>query len=93
MHSLPSADTPLYNHPLHQIENWLRGQNCVRDEEEQHCWHLQRPHWKATLCLEETVLKVDYEFAPSQNKTLSFPYSLSRQDVEQAIFAFEPPQN
>ncbi|BAC91454.1 DUF3143 domain-containing protein [Gloeobacter violaceus] len=92
MNSLPTADTPLYNHPLHKIEIWLREHQCERDTEEQHCWHLHRSRWSATLQLEETVLKVDYAYPPNQTKTLSFPYSLSRRDVEQAVFSFEPPE-
>lgn len=88
---LPAADTPLYNHPLHTIEHWMEEHGCERDEEERHCWHLQRRGWQATLYLEETVLRVDYEYPPNQSRTLSFPYSLSRKDVEQAVFGFEPP--
>jgi hypothetical protein len=88
---LPSPDTPLYNHPLHVLESWLADHECERDETEKHCWHLERPSWRATLCLEETVIRVDYEYPPDQSRTLSFPYALSRKDVEQAIFGFEPP--
>ncbi len=88
---LPAADTPLYNHPLHQIEDWLQDRHCERDAEMSHCWHCRYEAWTATIYLEETVLRVDYEYAPSGSKTLSFPYSLSRKDIEQAVFSFEPP--
>jgi len=26
--TLPTADTPLYNHPLNQLEQWLQAQGC-----------------------------------------------------------------
>lgn len=86
----PSGDTPLYNHPLHDLEQWLREHGCERDSEVPHSWHCQQTDWSATLSLEETVLRVDYKYQ-DQAKTLSFPYSLTRDDVEQAVFAFEPP--
>jgi hypothetical protein len=88
--SLPPADAPLYNHPLHELENWLRDCGCQRDEDEKHQWRLERPAWSAVLHLEETVLRVDYAYPPAGSKTLSFPYSLSRRDVEQAVFGFDP---
>lgn len=30
---LPTADTPLYNHPLPDIETWLRQQGCEQNTE------------------------------------------------------------
>jgi hypothetical protein len=88
--NLPAADTPLYSHPLHTLESWLQTHDCERDDQERHRWYLDRKAWTATLYLEETVLRVDYSYPPDQNKTLSFPYSLSRKDVEQAVFSFDP---
>jgi len=87
--SLPAADTPLYNHPLPQIEQWLRDYGCQQDKKQLHCWHLQRPNWEAEIWLDVDQLTVRYiqPGEEGQNIQRSFKYSLSRQDVEQAVFS------
>ena len=87
--SLPEANTPLYNHTLPTIENWLRSKGCAQDKENLHCWHLAEIAWKAEICLETEELTVRYFDAEqdSQNLSRSFKYSLSRQDVEDAVFS------
>lgn len=87
--SLPSADTPLYSHPLPNIEQWLRSQGCEQDREMLHCWHLQRSDWKAELYLDVDQITVRYLQAGEEGQDIqrSFKYSLSRQDIEQAVFA------
>ena len=87
--SLPEADTPLYNHTLPTIENWLRSKGCAQDQENLHCWHLAETAWKAEICLETEELTVRYFDAEQDNQNLSrsFKYSLSRQDVEDAVFS------
>lgn len=87
--SLPEADTPLYNHSLPTIEDWLRSKGCDQDQDNLHCWHLQKSAWKAEICLDTEELKVRYFDAEStsQNLSRSFKYSLSRQDVEDAVFS------
>ncbi|WP_218082778.1 DUF3143 domain-containing protein [Anthocerotibacter panamensis] len=87
--SLPPAQTPLYNHPLHALEVWLRDQGCHQDDEVAHCWYLKHPDWEAIIYLEETALRAEYHF-DEQTRTLTFPYSLSRWDVEQAVFHANP---
>ena len=47
-----TPDTPLYSHPLPQIEKWLKEQGCEQDENELHCWRVQRPNWEAQLWLD-----------------------------------------
>lgn len=87
--SLLSADTPLYNHSLPEIEQWLREQGCQQDNQELHCWHVTRPSWEAELWLDIEQISIRYIEA-SENKQdvqRSFKYSLSRQDVEEAVFA------
>nr|MDJ0796018.1 DUF3143 domain-containing protein [Calothrix sp. MO_167.B12] len=32
--TLPSPDTPLYSHPLPEIEQWLREQGCQQDNKQ-----------------------------------------------------------
>lgn len=86
--SLPPADTPLYNHPLPEIEQWLIEKGCQQDRTERHCWSIQQPDWKAELCLDIDQLTVRYlqsnnDYAVQR----SFKYSLSRQDIEDAVFS------
>ena len=93
---LPSADTPLYNHPLPDIEQWPKDQGCEQDSQELHCWHINRPAWKAELWLDVEELTVRYfkiaegdpqwERFANRDIVRSFKYSLSRQDIEEAVF-------
>lgn len=87
--SLPSADTPLYNHPLPEIEQWLINLGCQQDPQELNCWYVERPTWRAELCLDIEELSVRYINAGEGTKDIvrSFKYSLSRSDVEAAIFS------
>ncbi len=82
-------ETPLYNHPLPQIEQWLRDQGCQQDEQQLHCWHVQRPTWEAELWLdiEQIIVKYLQSGENEQHIQRSFKYSLSRQDVERAVFS------
>ncbi|NJL02896.1 MAG: DUF3143 domain-containing protein [Spirulinaceae cyanobacterium RM2_2_10] len=86
--SLPAIDTPLYNHPLPQIEQWLRDHGCQQDEQELNTWYLERPNWQAEIVLEIEELAVRYHQAGADGRDIvrSFKYSLSRGDVEAAVF-------
>lgn len=85
----PSADTPLYNHPLPEIEQWLRSKGCRQDLENLHCWHLETSNWQADIWMEVDALSVRYINAGEEGRDLlrSFKYSLSRQDLEEVIFS------
>jgi hypothetical protein len=87
--SLPPADTPLYNHPLPDIERWLTLKGCQQDQSNLHHWHVQEPTWKADLWLEVDSLTVRYLGAGDDGRDIqrSFKYSLSRQDLEDVIFS------
>lgn len=87
--TLPSANTPLYNHPLPEIEQWLREQGCQQDRDELHCWRVERPNWSAELLLDVEQLTVRYLKAGEGGQDIqrSFKYSLSRQDIEDAVFS------
>jgi hypothetical protein len=86
--SLPSSDTPLYNHPLPQIEQWLKNHGCQQDRQQLHCWHLQQPNWQAELWLDVDQLIVRYvQAGEGQDIQRCFKYSLSRRDIEQAVFS------
>lgn len=86
--SLPPADTPLYNHPLPDIEQWLQSQGCQQDEIEPHCWHIQQSAWRAELSLDVDSLTVRYIQAGADGSDVqrSFKYSLSRRDLDEVIF-------
>jgi hypothetical protein len=101
---LPTDDTPLYNHPLPEIEQWLISMGCEQDDSELHCWHITKPDWRAEVCLDIEELTVRYQVnnsgganalaQPTQpgvsgDRSIyrTFKYSLSRQDIENAVFA------
>lgn len=83
------TDTPLYNYPLPEIEQWLIESGCQQDRERLHCWFVERPTWKAELCLDIEELTVRYIEASQGGSdiTRSFKYSLSREDIEAAVFS------
>ena len=86
---ISAEDIPLYNYPLPQIEQWLitLGAHQQRDNNI-HCWLVERANWKAEICLEVEELTVRYINGGEGGKDLlrSFKYSLSRQDIEAAVF-------
>ncbi len=87
--TLPSADTPLYNHPLPAIEEWLAAHGCQQDRKNLHCWFVQTPSWEADIIMEVDSMTVRYRNAGEGGQDLqrSFKYSLSRRDLEEAIFS------
>jgi hypothetical protein len=87
--TLPPADIPLYSHPLPEIEQWLKSQGCEQDPSELHCWRVERPLWKAEIWLDVEELVVRYLPDDEGGKDIarSFKYSLTRQDIEDAVFA------
>jgi hypothetical protein len=89
MTNLPPANTPLYNHPLPLIEAWLEAQGCERDSNDVHLWQVARANWQAAIELDVEQIIVSYRHAGAngQDLTRSFKYSLSRQDIQEAIFA------
>jgi hypothetical protein len=87
--TLPPSDTPLYNHPLPDIEDWLKSNGCQQDRQDLHCWRIERSDWQAELWLDIDQLTVRYFRTDDTEQDIqrSFKYSLSRQDVEDAIFS------
>ena len=87
--NLPPENTPLYNHPLPLIEQWLSDLGCQQDAHNLHCWFVERPRWQAEISLEIEELSVTYLKAGEGGVdiTRSFRYSLTRLDVEAAVFS------
>ncbi|MEM8613773.1 MAG: DUF3143 domain-containing protein [Cyanobacteria bacterium P01_H01_bin.105] len=87
--ALPSADTPLYNHTLPDIELWLKQHGCEQNSSELNRWEIAKAAWQADLSLETDSLVVRYRNLSDVDEPIQrgFKYSLSRQDLEDAIFA------
>ncbi|MBR8828481.1 MAG: DUF3143 domain-containing protein [Gomphosphaeria aponina SAG 52.96 = DSM 107014] len=83
------AETPLYNHPLPEIERWLKDNGCEQDPDNLHCWYIEKPTWTAEISLEVEDLQVKYIDAGEGGADInrSFRYSLSRGDIEAAVFS------
>ena len=86
--TLPSPNTALYSHPLPDIEKWLRSQGCTQDEKQLHYWYLNKDSWEAEIYLDTDQIVVVYIEAGNEGKDIqrAFKYSLTRQDIEKAIF-------
>ena len=86
---LPVPETPLYNHTLPQIEQWLKEQDCEQDERELECWYLKRPAWQAQIWLDIEQITVKYIRAGENGQDIqrSFKYSLCRRDIQEAVFS------
>jgi hypothetical protein len=87
--TLPTSTTPLYNHPLPEIEKWLQNLGCQQNPNYLHCWMIEKPNWTAEICLEIEELTVRYLAAGEDGGNIqrSFKYSLSRHDIELAVFS------
>ena len=87
MTEIPSANTPLYHHPLPAIEAWLKHVGCQQDEANPGLWYLKQPQWQAEVELEVEDIEVRWTASSGTTVHRSFPYGLSRLDVERAIMA------
>lgn len=87
--TMPTPDTPLYNHPLPQIEQWLQDMGCEQNREELNTWYVQKPSWKAEIELDIEQINVRYINAASSTQDIkrSFKYSLTRKDIQDAVFS------
>lgn len=87
--TLPPATTPLYNHPLPAVEAWLSGKGCEQDSQDKSRWTVTQPTWRAELELKVEQIAVRYLGAGEEGRDILrvFPYSLSRQDLEEVIFS------
>ena len=83
---LPGSETPLYNHPLPALEDWLRSSGFVQSEEDVCLWTLVRSEWTAQLQLQSDGIVISWSHAGSSTER-AFSYGLSRADVEAAILA------
>lgn len=90
---LPRPNTPIYNHSLPEIEEWLQKAGCQRDPDNLHYWNIDylsdEFSWKARIILDTQEIVVSYLGAGVNGADInrSFKYSLSRKDIEEAIFS------
>ncbi|WP_017714581.1 DUF3143 domain-containing protein [Prochlorothrix hollandica] len=86
--ALPPPNTPLYNHTLPALERWLQEQGCESHGSERNRWLLCHDDWQAEIQLDVTDIVVCYLKAGADGRDIqrAFPYSLSRMDIEAAIF-------
>jgi len=86
MTALPSLQTPLYNHPLPALKQWLSELGASRDKADPCRWDLHHTAWSALIELEIEELKVSWH-QEGRSTVRLFSYGLSRADVEAAILA------
>ena len=84
-----NPNSPLYNCPLPEIENWLKNMGCQQDPEKLNYWYINKDDWQAELVLEIEDICVSYLNAGNDGSDIkrAFPYSLSLRDVEDAVFS------
>ncbi|MDG2328614.1 MAG: DUF3143 domain-containing protein [Synechococcus sp. cluster2_bin.44] len=86
--SLPPESSPLNQHSLRALEQWLLQLGAIRIDNDPCRWQLERPDWSAVLLLAREDLKVIWQSSGTTGETqCSLPYGLSRADVEAAIQA------
>ena len=68
------------------IEVWLQQQGCEQDESDLNLWRISTRDWSAELTLDIEQIIVSYDSA-GQATRRAFPYSLSRRDLQEAIFS------
>ena len=87
MPALPTDRTPLNQHSLMALEQWLRDLGAEPEPDAPTRWILQTPSWSAELVLEQEDLRVTWLLTEAETKQCCLPYGLSRADVEAAIQA------
>ena len=84
MASLPSADTPLNQHSLRALEQWLQSLGATRSDQDPCDWVWEQPAWSALLKLDQQDLGVIWT-SEQPTRSFSYPYGLTREDVEAAL--------
>ena len=85
MDQLPPSRTPLNQHSLEALESWLKKLGAERSESDICLWYWVMPKWSAEIKVEKESLRVSWD-KDGKKKYCSFPYGLSRKDVQSAIF-------
>ncbi len=84
MPGLPSSATPLNQHSLLAIELWLNKLGAKKSENNPCLWNWFINQCSAEIEMREDELRVTW-VSEAKESQFSFPYGLSRQDVEEAL--------
>ena len=84
MQSLPPSNTPLNQHSLRALECWLKEIGAQRSSKNPCLWIWVKPLWSAEILIEQDELKISWK-KDGESSVCSFPYGLSRSDVEVAM--------
>ncbi len=84
MLKLPPEETPLNQHSLVSLENWLHQLGAERDLENPCVWRWFASQWSAEIQIERDELTVVWNKGGKLSQC-AFPYGLSRSDVEKAM--------
>lgn len=84
-----TPNSPLYSFPLPEIENWLTQMGCEQNRQVLNRWYIKKLGWEAEITLETEDLNVNYLNAGADGSDIkrTFRYSLSRRDIEDAVFS------
>lgn len=83
---LPPAPTPLYHHPLPSLESWLETLGARQPHRHSSLWILEQADWSAEIELRQAELCVRW-LQNGEQRQRTFPYGLTRADVQAAILA------
>ena len=87
MPPLPPPTTPLNQHSLRALEEWLLTLGAEPIDGDRCRWSLETEAWTAELRLEREVVVVVWDNRDADVSPCSLPYGLSREDVTAAIQA------
>ena len=77
-------DTPINQHSLQSLEEWLIDLGATKDIDNPSKWYLLLSDWNATIFFEQEDLSVVWESGGKVTKRL-FSYCINREDIENAI--------
>ena len=84
MTQLPSPATALNQHSLVELELWLKTLGAEKNENNPCIWQLETSESSAEIEMMQDELKVTW-MSKTKESQFSFPYGLSRQDIEAAL--------
>ena len=84
MLSIPPATTPLNQHSLGALEQWLSELGAQKSDEDPCLWNWELTNWSAKIEVGQDELRVTW-IEGTQKSQFGFPYGLPRQDVEAAL--------
>ena len=84
MLQLPPAQTPLNQHSLMALENWLVELGAKKSLDYPCQWTWTKSEWSAKIFLKQDEITIVWE-KNNQVSECFFPYGLTRADVEAAI--------